>query len=109
LSVFLSALIFGLLGCTSDNPGPPLTIVNGTDQDITVVYYYAPLPDGTRDHQDIATIPPGGVQPDPYLFRLEGRCLHGTVVATDSNGRTWRLDQPCQGDRWVVSGTPSNS
>ena len=104
-----AAVLVGLLlcvtACSVDNPGPGIVIVNGTDQTVTVSYHFA----ASADTEGLGTLVSGDSLHDVSLFRLEGPCLKGSLVASAGSTEVDRLEKPCQGGRWEIGrpGEPS--
>lgn len=100
----MASLAFLMSGCLVDNPGPALTIINGTPRVVTIIYRHAA---SAASDDTIGTMQPGSVWVDSYIFRPEGRCLHGTVLAVDGSVVVDQLANPCQGDKWTIGSAPN--
>src|SRR6478609_7110555 len=101
----IGGFILSLAACSVDNPGPGIMIANTTDQMVSVSYEYA----GTADPKKVGTLVPTDSFREVSLFRAEGRCLRGSLVASVGSTVVDRLDKPCEGGRWDVGGSGESS
>ena len=98
-------LLLAVAACSVDNPGPGIMISNTTDKTVSVSYQY----DATADTDKVGILVAGDSFRDVSLFRAEGRCLHGSLVASVGSTMVDRLDKPCQGGQWEIGGSGGSS